>query len=707
LTAATTFAADVELIFINGGDVDEAGERHNWTYYFKSPGLNRVLAWQYEHDDESVTRLTSVRPDFPIILHPGMPAIPDSWIDSGVAIQTADAHGGADFRAGHSPDRYHVELILLPANDDGTNLLYKEPVWLALYSGDHGVFQAPIHALTGEHLEYPPATVQARFDDVAALAMAKADDVEFIFTRAFGVQPDGTAQRWTYVFRSLSRSRLYTFAVDGGRFGLSNEPPPGEANLNRAVIQENWIDSDVALEEAERLGGEAFRSSHSDWEINVSLHTTDFGLTEWSIYYTSNSGGESFDIDAIPQQPTMARQILSSALVRAQTVESDAELVYIAGPSVDLEGMGNDWILFFKSMSASRLFELRARSGRVLDVVNPINVDATFNLELPPLPGEFLDTDSAVAISERMGGSSFRSTHSDTNIDVTLLWLERGYTGVIGVGPRPIYLMTYWSPTGDQVFAFDAQAGAYEEWEHSSAREHYGAVANSIAERALPSDIQLTRINALGIEPEGTSNHWKYFYRSVSADRRYRIWVLGDHVYVPDGREGIDPGRQPLPDEWIDSRLAMSVIEEMGGRTFRRDNPGTEIGLELSVTDEGTYWEAMYGTDSAFELFRVDATDQTVGSERMDWPNAGTLVQVYPNPFAGFVWVEFQLEEAGNVSVEVYDVLGRRCLKASRGLMPAGRHKMELATSWLTPGTYLIVVNDRYQTRRTAVRAGR
>jgi hypothetical protein len=689
LAAAVTYASDVELIFIDGGDVDESGESHNWTYFFKSPGLDRVLSWQYEHDDGSVRRLTGVRPSFPIALHPDMPAVPDDWIDSGIAIDSADASGGDTIRAANPPDTYHVELFLLPPSDQGRNLLFSEAAWLAVYSGDFGAHQIPILASTGAFLDYSSLTARSTFEDIERIALAKADDVEFIFIRAFEVNPDGTAPRWTYVFRSMNSRMLYSYIADGGRYAESNEPPPGEASLDSGPLPSEWLDSDTALDEAERRGGETFRASYGDWNINVILAVSESGLPEWNVFYNASANSVSYNIDAVPAQMSMIRSAIPPVTERARSEEADAELVYLGGPRVDLDGQGNEWFYFFKSMAGSRLFGLSVRNGHVLNEVMPMEPDVTFNLELPSVPDEFLDTDAAVAIAERMGGADFRAAHPDANIDVALLWLEREYTGEIGVGPRPIYLMTYVSADADTVYAFDAQAGHYDDWNETSARENLAALSEALNSEGLPSDIELMRIVTPEVNPTGTSKYWRYFYQSVSADRRNRVWVLGDHIYVPGGGlAGTWPDRRPLPESWIDSPLAISVIEEMGGRAFREANPVTEVFLELSANADGVYWDAMYGTDSQMESFRIDATDFTVSSEKLYEQVDVSGIAVYPHPFSAFASFRFGLSEPNEVSLVIFDILGRKLLTVAGEWRPAGAHTITVSTAGLAPGLY-------------------
>ncbi|MEM8602137.1 MAG: T9SS type A sorting domain-containing protein, partial [Bacteroidota bacterium] len=66
------------------------------------------------------------------------------------------------------------------------------------------------------------------------------------------------------------------------------------------------------------------------------------------------------------------------------------------------------------------------------------------------------------------------------------------------------------------------------------------------------------------------------------------------------------------------------------------------------------------------------------------------LGAVYPNPAGGAVTVPVTLREAAEVTVMVYDVLGRAVATVARGRVEAGRHAFGLDTGTLAPGVYVV-----------------
>lgn len=99
-----------------------------------------------------------------------------------------------------------------------------------------------------------------------------------------------------------------------------------------------------------------------------------------------------------------------------------------------------------------------------------------------------------------------------------------------------------------------------------------------------------------------------------------------------------------------------------------------------------------------FRLRQVDVdgtaslTDVVTVDVALD--GAFTWTQVAPNPVSGAGTLSMQVQETQEVTVELYDVLGRRVRTLHDGPMPSGgRHRMTLDAGTLAGGTYLLRVN--------------
>ena len=128
---------------------------------------------------------------------------------------------------------------------------------------------------------------------------------------------------------------------------------------------------------------------------------------------------------------------------------------------------------------------------------------------------------------------------------------------------------------------------------------------------------------------------------------------------------------------------------------------GTEdapaVGMELRLR----YWHAFtgktYWDDVSISNISGDALGVGVagedGPETPGLAGATWLLPNAPNPFASSTEIRFELPEASEVTLEVYDMLGRRvALLADGEAMPAAEHAVDFQADDLSAGNYLVVL---------------
>jgi len=69
-------------------------------------------------------------------------------------------------------------------------------------------------------------------------------------------------------------------------------------------------------------------------------------------------------------------------------------------------------------------------------------------------------------------------------------------------------------------------------------------------------------------------------------------------------------------------------------------------------------------------------------------PQKAALQRPAPNPVSGQAILEYALPEEREVTIKVYDVLGRQVAILAEGTKEAGRHRATLEASQLPSGTY-------------------
>jgi hypothetical protein len=77
------------------------------------------------------------------------------------------------------------------------------------------------------------------------------------------------------------------------------------------------------------------------------------------------------------------------------------------------------------------------------------------------------------------------------------------------------------------------------------------------------------------------------------------------------------------------------------------------------------------------------------GSGAGDIPTAYGLEQNYPNPFNPSTVIRYAVPQAGEVQLEVYDMMGRKVSTLVRGTKSAGYHEAVFDASHLGSGAYM------------------
>jgi hypothetical protein len=86
--------------------------------------------------------------------------------------------------------------------------------------------------------------------------------------------------------------------------------------------------------------------------------------------------------------------------------------------------------------------------------------------------------------------------------------------------------------------------------------------------------------------------------------------------------------------------------------------------------------------------YGVHITTQTLGTQKLD---NNITFGVYPNPVSTTenLMADFNLVNASNVSIAIYDILGNKVMDVVDGYYTSGKHKVDANISGLTPGMYI------------------
>jgi hypothetical protein len=204
--------------------------------------------------------------------------------------------------------------------------------------------------------------------------------------------------------------------------------------------------------------------------------------------------------------------------------------------------------------------------------------------------------------------------------------------------------------------------------------------------------VYLVHINTLFMFNASMREPW--WYENWENDELYdRGWAQLEHVYY-----GIIYGITKK------FRVYRSIIGVYAGQEWT-SVPGygdiyfaKDIGRVLSIVDLG-YPYILRGAVINGETF---GTIVSVEAQEKILPGHFTLLQNYPNPFNPSTVIEFKLPEQSKITLEVYDILGRRIEVLVDEVLNHGIHRITWKPQNLPSGVYVyrIVAGEYIQSKR-------
>ncbi|MFQ5605847.1 MAG: T9SS type A sorting domain-containing protein [bacterium] len=331
---------DAWLTGVSGDGISLAGESRGWSYIFYSASQDTIAM---------VSKLGNVFFVVPIPADssddgPGLILpLPENWIDSDVAVDSAEANGGSDFRDQY-PDAElsaFAGVFVMPQNG-GTILTnhFDRPRLARILPREMFEKQLPDHYLyqmaeddtlkawvlfyfselaqtehmvlldveTGQPVGGPgpvaePSTAQANLQAANQAAQAWAADANLLMIIGrYVLPPSGISEGWSFIYYSTNIDSARVFiAVEGN---VAGEEPFLHTIPSFTPLPANWIDSPAAMAVAELNGGSQFRNANQITRIDVHLSRGLYDLQPatafwWFEYFSSTAPTFEIFVNAV------------------------------------------------------------------------------------------------------------------------------------------------------------------------------------------------------------------------------------------------------------------------------------------------------------------------------------------------------------------------------------------------------------------------
>ncbi len=423
-----------------------------------------------------------------------------------------------------------------------------------------------------------------------------------------------------------------------------------------------------------------------------------------------------------------AREKLDTAIFYAKNYSSDAELKAILlyeyfdnSPYGDtIDGKSFTISYYFYSNQKGKFALHYSDYGVMYDTTL---FDFPFTGGTVTIDNYFVDSDTVSFIAETNGGFDFRSEPATlTTIfyelrnlstedifspdTINIYWKVTYYKTDTTYNPKEFLIFYINRTTGEIVNKFRGK------FEPVTVKQYFASV-DSIAKSAY-QDAKLMYV--LGFEDsefDGKSMLISYGYKrqnnfKFSVNLLFGVPVIDTSGWIIND---IEFNRELNVNSYLDSDTLVSVGELNGGKTFRETYQLISGGF--------IYSQSMFDTSKIYFHSIYNAIDSTTGYEKNLFqivdpvtgnfiqsillkteneisfvPKNYILYQNYPNPFNSITKLRYFVPEAGNISIKIYDILGREIETLVSEYQNAGEYEITFNSNELPSGIYIYVLTS-------------
>ncbi len=193
------------------------------------------------------------------------------------------------------------------------------------------------------------------------------------------------------------------------------------------------------------------------------------------------------------------------------------------------------------------------------------------------------------------------------------------------------------------------------------------------------------------IDIVGLQDYWNNSLKLISNNNRpFLVWgphpsmdpITGYKIYRKVTAYGGQPGNP----------ITFSLLATVGANTFLYIDQDYTIGGNYNTVH---YFVKAYNSSTSSSASNIVSTsanpDKAVSERKENTELTFNLSSNYPNPFNPTTKIEYQIPQAGQVSIKVYNSLGSEVATLVNERLDVGKYSVEFDGSNLTSGIYFCV----------------
>jgi len=223
-------------------------------------------------------------------------------------------------------------------------------------------------------------------------------------------------------------------------------------------------------------------------------------------------------------------------------------------------------------------------------------------------------------------------------------------------------------------------------------------LGDSLMSTLSPSGL-FSGMKCSNIDTVGKSALWNLdyqFFDTVTPRNSKTYYLNGENGKISlDSIGSFITGLSVVREPWVDSDSAMKIAEGLGGALIRKQYPSCYTNAWLygwSFPPFYLEWKIEYVCPDSVRTFRINAVtgNSIVTDVELNEfvPQAATLFPNYPNPFNPSTVINYSVPKQGNVTIIVYDALGREVRTLINEEKAAGSYTTEFNAANLSSGIY-------------------